>query len=168
MDNISYPYIPIAISMVIGGWATFYKPFIGSKEELKKRIDCLKKTIVEKHALKHTDLLNHFRSIIGTDTEFRGDGRNEIDYPGEFSAVNFRLSNIYNNIVHLYEKICFINYLLMLTVFAGIIEVILFLIWKALFVTIFLFSVFIIVIQIILILLLYRYSRKVDEYEDNT
>lgn len=102
----------------MGGVFAYFRMFVGSHDDLRKRISLFRQTHIEKTAAQLAKLLKHATSV--ADGVLRGDGRNEPDMVGDYEVDAFRRVTIF----HRLERIRFIVkigfHFLFLTIFLGI------------------------------------------------
>lgn len=115
------PSIAVSLApVVMGGVFAYFRMFVGSHDELRKRISLFRQTHIEKTAVQLAALLKQAANV--ADGVLRGDGKKEPDLIGDYESDAFRRVTIF----HRLERIRFIVkvgfHFLFMTIFLGILS----------------------------------------------
>lgn len=162
---------PVALAallpVLLGGAATYFRVFIVSQKDFRSRIDLKRSFLLERVATLHSVLLNHARSIDRNDL-LRGDGRNEPDLVGDYTAEVFRLFTVFHRLEVLKLIAKTAHYVLFCTIALGLAGLIAMLVSDKSHPYVFWGAVAVVVVQLLTILVVLLASGKLEQYEDVT
>lgn len=166
-DPILPSLVASVVPIVLGSLATYFKPFVESQKDFRKRIRLRRDALLEQLAGRHAALLQHVRRITPDDL-LRGDGREEPDLVGDLTGETFRLFTIFHRLeaLRLAVRVAYTG--LLVTVTLGILGALVSWVWGEVRPWIFVGGIVLVVAQIALVGLLYWSSCKLETYEDVT
>jgi len=159
--------IASVIPVVLGGVTTYFRIFITPKEDFRNRTKLKRCGLRERVAARLTALLQHVRALEQDDL-LRGDGRESVDFVGEYTEETFRTFTIYHRLSVLDSIVRYSYYVLYGTIVLGLAGCI-----CGLFVPVTRYwvvgvAIGAIIVQVMTILLVLMASCKLEDYEDVT
>lgn len=159
--------VALVVPFLLGSLAAYFKPFVESEKDSRKRIKLRREALLEQLAGKHAALLQHVRRMTGDDL-LRGDGREEPDLVGDVTGETFRLFMIFHRLetLRLVIRVAYVG--LLVTVCLAVFGALLSWLWGDARPWLVFFGIGLIVVQVSFVGLLYWSSCRMEMYEDVT
>lgn len=150
----------------MGGVFAYFRMFVGSHDDLRKRISLFRQTHIEKSAVQLTALLMHAGGV--EDGVLRGDGKKEPDLIGDYEGDVFRRVTIF----HRLERTRFIVKLgfhfLFFTIFLGILAALSATIFEETRSVVTIAGASLAVLQLLAVCVVYHCVNGIDSLEETT
>lgn len=166
-SNVNLAGVGIAgLQVLVGGVVTYCKLWIPTEENLRESVDLKREALRESVSKRLHSLLNV--AVASMSTELRGSPPQTPDHVGDFTMEFFRVAGVFREIDRLYSRIRAGHSYLLLTVLAGVLLLLLSLVYpdSASFVGV--VCPVVILSQLICIIYLRKVAQRFEEYERTT
>jgi hypothetical protein len=156
--------VAAVISVLLGGGVTSrLGMFLQPQGEFRDRIDRKTDAISEGLTVRHASLLNYCRNY---DNDLRGDGRNEPDLVGEYTAHLKRLFVMLNRLELLKLVVKWAYWVLYMLISLGIIAFLVNTVFDEVRAVVFWYGVGAVLVELAVIGAVFAASQKLGDYED--